>query len=64
MDPKNNYKELMAQAAKDNSIPVEVLENLLGLESHFTSLSIYSSKVEFSRRVATILDAAAQQDGV
>jgi len=54
----------MAQAAKDNSIPVEVLENLLGLESHFTSLSIYSSKVEFSRRVATILDAAAQQDGV
>ena len=64
MDLENNYKVLMAQAAKDNSIPVEVLESLFELENHFTSLSIYSSKVEFSRRVATILDAAAQQDGV
>lgn len=64
MNLENNYKELMAQAATDNSVPVEVMESLLGLESKFTSLSIYSNKVEFSKLVAAILNKAAGQDRV
>ena len=52
--------ELVAQAAERAGLPVSVLSDLLALESDFPDFNVWGKKSEFTRRVAEILDTAAQ----
>lgn len=61
MDQEDGEEDLMVRAAAHNQVPVEVLRELMGLESEFPDFTRFGSKAEFTRRVAAVLDAAAAQ---
>lgn len=51
--------ELIRQAALRHSVDPSVIGQLLALAPDFENLNIYGMKVEFTRRVAQILDGAS-----
>lgn len=61
MAGENRDRELIAEAAAEYDVPLELLEELLGVAESFTGFAAYGAKTDFSRRIAHILDKAAQQ---
>lgn len=61
MARENRERELIAEAAAEFDVPLELLEELLGVAENFTGFSAYGAKTDFSRRIALILDKSAQQ---
>lgn len=61
MAEENRERELIVEAAAQFDVPVALLEELLGVAENFTGFAAYGSKTDFSRRIALILDEAAQQ---
>ncbi len=61
MAGENRDRELIAKAAAEYDVPFELLEELLGVAENFTGHAAYGAKTDFSRRIAQILDWAAQQ---
>lgn len=51
-------EELIAIAAADSHVPVDVIRRLLALEAEFDDFTVYGTKAQFSRAVARILDDA------
>lgn len=58
---ENRDRELIAEAAAEYDVPFELLEELLGVAEDFPGFAAYGAKTDFSRRIAQILDRAAQQ---
>ncbi|KWK21996.1 hypothetical protein WT77_18915 [Burkholderia stagnalis] len=61
MNMERELDGLIAQSAKANGVEPDVLLALLELDQTFSSFAVYGSRAEFARRVAHILDAAADQ---
>ncbi|WP_186132740.1 hypothetical protein [Burkholderia gladioli] len=53
--------ELLHQASFRNLVPSDLIAELLALAPKFENLSAYGAKVNFSRAVAHILDAAVNE---
>lgn len=53
---------LVARAAQRNAVSPDMLEALLALETEFPDFTIPGERTKFGRRVAEILDAAANAE--
>ncbi len=53
--------ELLHQAALRHSVSPDLIAELLALAPKFENLSAYGAKVDFSRSVERILDAAVRE---
>ena len=52
--------ELLARCAEQNGVAPDVVVALMNLKEEFADFTVWGAKAEFARRVARILDAAAQ----
>ena len=63
-DVNDTSNDLPAKAATHYQLDVELLKALLELEKDFPDFTQFGSKASFSRRVASLLDAAAKKSDV
>lgn len=61
MVDNTQYDELLNKASLRHTVPPELIAELLALAPKFENLSAYGAKVEFSRCVKDILDAAVRE---
>lgn len=54
-------RELIVEAAEEYDVPFQLIEDLLAVAESFTGFAAYGAKTDFSRRIAHILDQAAQE---
>ncbi|RAS14244.1 hypothetical protein DFO50_11159 [Microvirgula sp. AG722] len=55
--------ELLHLASLRHSVSPDLMAELMALAPNFENLSAYGAKVNFSRSVSSILDAAAAREG-
>ncbi|MGY2325976.1 hypothetical protein ACW9I4_01030 [Pseudomonas sp. SDT2931_S440] len=53
--------ELIVEAADEYGVPFQLIEDLLAVAEGFSGFAAYGAKADFSRRIAQILDQAAQE---
>lgn len=59
MASEDRDQELLKEAGFQQGVEPEILTQLLSLAEEYSAITVYGSKVDFSRRVAEILDKAA-----